>query len=74
MQIFIAKIEWYDPDEGIQVDTLLVPASTFTGAMNELVDYYNDTICCVHYLEPWDGPLHIDDDFMRDIERVRNDE
>ena len=74
MQIFIGKIEWYDPADGVQVDTLLIPASTFTGAMEELVDYYNDTLCCIHYLEPWDSPLHVDDDFMLDIERVRNEE
>lgn len=74
MQIFIAKVEWYDSDVGVQTDILLVPASTFTGAMNELVDYYNDTLCCIHYLEPWDKIVHIDDDFMKDIERVRNEE
>ena len=74
MQIFIAKVDWCDPDAGIQIDTLLVPASTFTGAMEELVDYYNDTLCCIHHLEPWDEIVHIDDDFMRDIERVRNEE
>ena len=74
MQIFIAKVEWYEPDVGVQIDTLLVPASTFTGAMEELVDYYDDTLCCIHYLELWGGPLHVDDDFMRDIKRVRDEE
>ena len=74
MQIFVSKVDWYDPDAGVQIDTLLIPASTFTDVMEELVNYYEDTLCCIHYLEPWDGPLHVDDDFMLDIERVRNEE
>ena len=72
MQIFIAKVEWYD--DGVQTDTIFVSADTFVNAMESIVDYYDDTLCCIHYLEPWDEIVHIDDDFMRDIERVRNEE
>lgn len=71
MQIFISKVEWYSDE--VQTDTIFVSADTFVNAMGSIVDYYGDALCCVRYLEPWGNILHIDDDFMRDIERVKNE-
>lgn len=72
MQIFIAKVEWYG--DKVETDTILVSADSFVNAIERIVNYYDDTLCCIHYLEPWGQAVHIDDDFMKDIERVRSEE
>lgn len=71
MKIFVSKVEWYDPTDGSQIDTLLIPASTFSEAVECIADCYKELLCCIHYLEPWDPPIFVDDDFYNDLRRIK---
>lgn len=70
--MFIAKITyWYDTKE--EVDTIIVKGDKWTEAMDTLIDYYGDDLTTILYMEPWDSVIHVDDDFMNDIRKIKDE-
>lgn len=72
--MFIAKIAyWYDTKE--EIDTIIVKGDKWAEAIDTLENYYGEDLTTILYMEPWDDMvIHIDDDFMNDINRIKDNE
>ena len=70
--MFIANVEWIDDELNSDFDTLLLPARDWVEAVGQIKEYFQEDLAVIHYLEPWENILVVDDDLICDMNTIRN--
>ena len=70
--MFIANVEWIDDELNSDFETLLIPAKDWVEAIKQIEEYFQETLSVIHYLEPWESILVIDDDSINDMKTIKD--
>lgn len=70
--MFITNVEWIDDELNSDFETLLIPAKDWVEAIRQIKEYFQETLSVIHYLEPWENILVIDDDSINNMKTIKN--
>ena len=68
--MFVAKIQ-FSCEGKLEFDIILISAKTWAEAIEYITNFYQDDLLTIHYLEPWEDIVVIDEDFFHDINIVK---